>query len=105
MNIVLTSEQQAVAEKFEEFLNSNSHIFMIKGSAGTGKTTLLKHLVDNIAARNIASYLMAPTGRASMILSDKLGDEATTTHRFIYKVAKDKDIPEKQDEPEKAKRK
>jgi hypothetical protein len=64
---------------------------MIKGSAGTGKTTLLKHLVDNIAARNIASYLMAPTGRASMILSDKLGDEATTTHRFIYKVTKDKE--------------
>ena len=91
MNIVLTSEQQAVAEKFEEFLSSNSHIFMIKGSAGTGKTTLLKHLVDNIAARNIASYLMAPTGRASMILSDKLGDEATTIHRFIYKVTKDKE--------------
>lgn len=91
MSLVLTPEQQAIAEQFNEFLDSNSHIFMIKGSAGTGKTTLLKHLVEVVGARDIASYLMAPTGRASMILGEKVGDEATTVHRFIYLITKEKE--------------
>ena len=91
MSLVLTPEQQAIAEQFNEFLNSSHHIFMIKGSAGTGKTTLLKHLVEVVGARDIASYLMAPTGRASMVLGEKVGDEATTVHRFIYLITKEKE--------------
>ena len=91
MSLVLTPEQQAVAEKFNEFLNSPHHIFMIKGSAGTGKTTLLKHLVGVVAERKIASFLMAPTGRAAKILSDKAGATATTIHLQIYALRKDKE--------------
>ena len=91
MSLVLTPEQQVIAEQFNEFLNSPHHIFMIKGSAGTGKTTLLKHLVEVVGARDIASYLMAPTGRASMVLSEKVGAEATTVHRSIYLITKEKE--------------
>ncbi len=91
MSLVLTPEQQAVAEKFNEFLNSPHHVFMIKGSAGTGKTTLLKHLVGVVAERKIASFLMAPTGRAAKILSDKAGATATTIHLQIYALRKDKE--------------
>ena len=90
MALVLTQEQQVVAEKFKEFLNSDNHIFMIKGSAGTGKTTLLKYLIEEVSSRHIASILMAPTGRASMILSDKTDVMASTIHRTIYLLNKDK---------------
>ena len=90
MALVLTQEQQVVAEKFKEFLNSDNHIFMIKGSAGTGKTTLLKCLIEEVSSRQIASLLMAPTGRASMILSDKTNVMASTIHRTIYLLNKDK---------------
>ena len=90
MALVLTQEQQVVAENFKEFLNSDNHIFMIKGSAGTGKTTLLKYLIEEVSSRHIASLLMAPTGRASMILSDKTNVMASTIHRAIYLLNKDK---------------
>ena len=90
MALVLTQEQQVVAEKFKEFLNSDNHIFMIKGSAGTGKTTLLKYLIEDVSSRHIASLLMAPTGRASMVLSDKTNVMASTIHRTIYLLNKDK---------------
>lgn len=90
MALVLTQEQQVVAEKFKEFLNSDNHIFMIKGSAGTGKTTLLKYLIEEVSSRHIASLLMAPTGRASMILSNKTDIVASTIHRAIYLLNKDK---------------
>ena len=90
MALVLTQEQQFVSEKFKEFLDSNDHIFMIKGSAGTGKTTLLKYLIEDVASRHIASLLMAPTGRASMILTDKTDVLASTIHRAIYLLNKDK---------------
>ena len=90
MAMMLTQEQQMAADKFKEFLNSDNHIFMIKGSAGTGKTTLLKHLIEEVLSRHIASLLMAPTGRASMILTDKTNITASTIHRAIYLLNKDK---------------
>ena len=90
MTLELTQEQQIVANKFKEFLDSNDHIFMIKGSAGTGKTTLLKHLVEEVSSRHLVNILMAPTGRASMILSEKTNVEALTIHRAIYLLNKDK---------------
>ena len=81
----LTSSQQSAFTKFEEFINSDDLIFILKGSAGTGKTTLLKALVESLCVKGWKCVLMA-TGRASYILGEKTGHSAATIHRTIYQI-------------------
>ena len=45
-NINLTSDQQKALSKLEDFLSSNKQIFILKGYAGTGKTTIHKAIYD-----------------------------------------------------------
>jgi hypothetical protein len=90
----LTSDQQKAFEGFASFLHTDIQIFMLKGSAGTGKTTLLRQLIDSLPTQsnnkedNYSYCLMAPTGRAAHILSEKTGHPAATIHRTIYQIAK-----------------
>lgn len=84
--MTLTPSQQSAFEKLEEFVNSDDRIFILKGSAGTGKTTLLKALVQSLASNGWKCVLMAPTGRASFILGEKTGHPAATIHRTIYQI-------------------
>lgn len=79
-----TPEQQQAISEFNTFLNSDKHIFILRGAAGTGKTTLLREFVSIVHGNNIAYRLMAPTGRAAMILSERTGMAASTIHRAIY---------------------
>lgn len=87
-DITLTESQKAALNEFEQFLDSEEEqVFVLNGAAGTGKTTLLKLMVDmTLANRGAESHisLMAPTGRAAMILSSKTGREARTIHSTIY---------------------
>ena len=77
----LTGLQLAVVEQVCRFIkDENAQVFILKGYAGTGKTTLVKTIADKIS-----QWLTAPTGRAARVLSDKTGREATTIHRAIYK--------------------
>ena len=69
---------------FEEFLNSENKFFIIKGYAGTGKTTLLMAFIKLLLDRGILFALCAPTGRAAKIMTDKTGMTALTIHRMIY---------------------
>lgn len=99
MNIVLTPQQQQVLESVKEFLNSDASVFILRGYAGTGKTTMVKHIADYISqSRKVA--LMAPTGRAARVLAKKTEyDDASTIHSAIYMSAgfvakKVKDIAE-----------
>lgn len=57
---------------------------MLIGAAGTGKTTLIRELINSFKAQHIAFALMAPTGRAAKILSERVGEAANTIHRTIY---------------------
>ena len=82
----LTPSQQSAFQQFEEFVNSEDRIFILKGSAGTGKTTLLKALVESLGDKGWKCMLMAPTGRASFILGEKTGHPAATIHRSIYQI-------------------
>ena len=82
----LTNTQQSAFTKFEEFINSDDLIFLLKGSAGTGKTTLLKALVESLGDKGWKCVLMAPTGRASFILGNKTEHSAATIHRTIYQI-------------------
>ncbi|HNY03708.1 MAG TPA: AAA family ATPase, partial [Bacteroidales bacterium] len=59
-------------------------LFILRGYAGTGKTTLVKALVNVLPALGKRSVLMAPTGRAAKVLSSYTGKEANTIHRKIY---------------------
>ena len=84
--MILTPSQNSAFDQFQEFINSEDRIFILKGSAGTGKTTLLKALVESLADKEWKCFLMAPTGRASYILGEKTGYPAATIHRTIYQI-------------------
>jgi len=64
---------------------------LVKGYAGTGKTTIVSSLVNVLPRFNLKYLLMAPTGRAAKVLANYSGKKAFTIHRIIYKVLKDKD--------------
>lgn len=93
-HIELTGGQRLALEKIESFLNGDGTVFMLKGYAGTGKTTLLHGICRYLASSRSEFRLMAPTGRAAMILAGKTGAQASTIHRGIYNMDK---LLEKQD--------
>jgi exodeoxyribonuclease-5 len=65
-------------------------IFLLKGYAGTGKTTLLGTLIKNLWHIRKKALLMAPTGRAAKVMSSYTGTKAHTIHRQIYFPKKDR---------------
>jgi len=83
-NIQLTADQQNALAAIESFLSSKQSVFLLHGYAGTGKTTLLGGLCKYLTALGQSTVLMAPTGRAAMILSAKTGMSASTIHKHIY---------------------
>ena len=83
--ITLNERQQNAMTKIEAFLkNPYSKVFILSGFAGTGKTTMIKTLVDYMKRQKIDFRLLASTGRAAKILEDATGSTATTIHSEIY---------------------
>lgn len=80
----ITQSQINALSSFKEFLESDSQVFMLKGAAGTGKTTLVSEFLKILDEGNREYGLMAPTGRAAYIIGGKTGKLATTIHRAIY---------------------
>ncbi|MEK9610014.1 MAG: AAA family ATPase, partial [Flavobacteriaceae bacterium] len=70
-----TPSQEEGFEKIAHFVShsKNNTLLLIKGYAGTGKTTLIGHLVKQLGRINKKSVLMAPTGRAAKVLSSYAG--------------------------------
>jgi len=64
---------------------SGAEIMLVKGYAGTGKTTLLKSLVKTLYELKQKSVLLAPTGRAAKVLTAYSGHPAWTIHKKIYR--------------------
>ena len=79
-----TTEQAQFLFEIEEFMDSNEDFFMLRGSAGTGKTSIAKAVVDYLTERQIPCFLSAPTTRAARIISRKTGHNARTLHSRIY---------------------
>jgi exodeoxyribonuclease V len=64
---------------------SPDHVFLIKGFAGTGKTTIVNTLVHTLREIKQKTVLMAPTGRAAKVLGGYTGAQAYTIHKKIYR--------------------
>lgn len=84
--MVLTTQQQQALKAITEFLNSDIPVFILKGYAGTGKTTIISQIISEIKKFEKLPLLMAPTGRAARVLETKTGYEAFTIHRMIYEL-------------------
>ncbi|MBR5325014.1 MAG: tRNA (adenosine(37)-N6)-threonylcarbamoyltransferase complex ATPase subunit type 1 TsaE, partial [Prevotella sp.] len=82
-----TVEQERALDVFSLFMTDRSdHVVMIlRGSAGTGKTTLAGAIVKALAALEQKMILLAPTGRAAKVFSLYAGHPAYTIHRRIYR--------------------
>lgn len=90
----VTLKQDAFLKKISQFvLNDNQdEIFVLKGYAGTGKTTLLSVLVNQLPHVNKKYVMLAPTGRAAKVISNYAKQPAFTIHKKIYYPKKDKNL-------------
>ena len=91
MGFDLTGSQKDMVEKLASFVLSPppDTLFLVRGFAGTGKTTMISQLTKTLEALQIRSVLMAPTGRAAKVLSGYTGKQASTIHRKIYRQKSD----------------
>ena len=97
-NLILTDSQQRALEKIIEFIESSAgKVFILKGYAGTGKTTLVSAILGELGKKRLPYSLLASTGRAAKVLSNKLynmgsgeksqGLTTKTVHSEIYEFA------------------
>ncbi len=83
-----TGDQENLIHTMSEFLadDSGKKIFVLKGYAGTGKTSFIKTLVKTLPELNYKFSLLAPTGRAAKVITDYTSVPASTIHRCIYEI-------------------
>lgn len=82
--ITLTESQQMALDKMLSFVESDDRVFILKGYAGTGKTTLMRFLINSLYDKGKQYKLLSTTGRAAKILSNHTGQDAHTIHSMIY---------------------
>ena len=81
-----TEEQLSALAKISDFILSyEENVLLLKGYAGTGKTSLLGALVKALNRLQQKTILMAPTGRAAKVFSEYAGQKAFTIHKKIYR--------------------
>ena len=82
-----TGCQEHLINGLSEYITSNEpdEIMLIKGYAGTGKTTMIFALTQSLDILKIRTVLMAPTGRAAKVMSSYSGKPAFTIHKSIYR--------------------
>lgn len=87
--IKLTPSQTRVMAQILDFIDGKDRVFILKGYAGTGKTTLLRFLLTELRKRNHNYRLLAPTGRAAKVMANLSSTEqqaapAQTIHSMLY---------------------
>ena len=81
-----TESQSELFDAISRFLSSDDgDIHVIRGYAGTGKTTAISAVVSVLTGLKIPCVLLAPTGRAAKVLSRHTGRHAGTIHKQIYR--------------------
>ncbi len=93
-----TGDQKMLISQLAEFIlelnddkQAQDKVFMVKGYAGTGKTSVISALVKSLPALRLKSVLLAPTGRAAKVLSVYSDKAASTIHKKIYRQKTQKD--------------
>lgn len=83
-----TPGQDELLGMLSEFLldREERNLFLIKGYAGTGKTTIVKSVTNVLEEYNHGFVLLAPTGRSAKVLSKYSGKPASTIHKKIYRL-------------------
>ena len=81
-----TIKQQKLLNELSNFIfDDNNHaLFLLKGYAGTGKTTTISTVVNSLWKAGKKAVLLAPTGRAAKVISNYSKKEAFTIHKKIY---------------------
>lgn len=87
-----TTKQDIVLMQLSEFIyDSNPNaLYLLKGFAGTGKTSIIGTMVSNLWQAKVSAVLLAPTGRAAKVISNYSKKEAFTIHKKIYFPKKEK---------------
>ena len=82
-----TDDQMHALDVFERFMTDSDEccVMILRGSAGTGKTSLASVIVRTLLALQYKISLLAPTGRAAKVFSLNSGQPAATIHRSIYR--------------------
>ena len=82
-----TTDQIHALDVFERFMTDSDErcVMILRGSAGTGKTSLASVIVRTLLDLQYKISLLAPTGRAAKVFSLNSGQPATTIHRSIYR--------------------
>lgn len=88
-----TDDQSDALKKLALYIteNSNDKIFLMRGYAGTGKTSVVSSFVKTLDLLRMKSVLLAPTGRAAKVLASYSGRPAFTIHKKIYRQKSSKD--------------
>ena len=81
-----TEKQLQLIDELSHFVfdNSNESLFLLKGYAGTGKTTVISTIVNSLWRAGKKAVLLAPTGRAAKVISGYSNKQAFTIHKKIY---------------------
>jgi exodeoxyribonuclease-5 len=87
-----TGDQDMALQLLARFVlrRESDQVFLLKGYAGTGKTSITSVLVKNLFKIKKSSILLAPTGRAAKVLGNYSGKQAFTIHKKIYFPKSDK---------------
>ncbi len=88
-----TQMQDELLRRLADFLVNGTRfsIFLIKGYAGTGKTTIISTVVNHLGDSGIKSVLLAPTGRAAKVIGGYAKKPSFTIHKKIYYSKSDPD--------------
>ena len=86
-----TNDQKTFFRSAQEFIKSKQAkcTLLVKGYAGTGKTSVLTSLVKVLPTFGYKSLLLAPTGRAAKVMSKYTRRSAFTIHKVIYRLGED----------------
>lgn len=89
-DLKLNHQQQDAVDRMISYINGSSREpFILQGYAGTGKTTLIRRLLEEAPIRLNRIALAAPTNRAAKVLANKTGVHTTTVHGLIYMVTRE----------------
>ena len=84
MNVQLSDDQLQAFEKVMDGLSVGGNVVTLVGPAGSGKTTLVRHIIDEIEGAGGVVVLGAPTGKAALRMTEVTEKHSRTMHKLLY---------------------